>query len=52
MRGALANLAGVNSIDIQIGRRDFGVVYDPKQTGPAALATALEDAGEAVTPAP
>ena len=49
---ALAELDGVQEADIDRGRAQAVVTYDPTLVGPAAMAQAIEDAGYAATPLP
>jgi copper chaperone CopZ len=48
VRGALEPLAGVKQVQIKVGVKDFSVVYDAAKVQPAAIAKAVEDAGEGV----
>jgi allophanate hydrolase subunit 1 len=46
VRGALQPLAGVRSVDVQPGNRDFSVAFDPAQVTVDALLAALRTAKE------
>ena len=46
MRGALAKVNGVGTVDIKAGDPDFTVHYDSKRVTKDAIVKALVDAGE------
>jgi len=48
--GAVKNLEGCDSIDIEVGNLDFSVTYDPEVTTPDQIMEAIRESGEAVAP--
>jgi len=43
--GAVANVAGVNRVDVSLEKKAATVEFDPATTTPAAIVAAIEGAG-------
>lgn len=48
MSGALNELEGVDSYDLEVGRLTMSATYDPATTSPDAIMEAIRATGEAV----
>lgn len=45
MRGATEPLEGFQSIEIEVGKREFAITYDPASVDAMALKSAVDDTG-------
>ena len=46
MRGAVTNLEGFSSIDIEVGGQDFEITYDADKLSTKAMQVALDASGQ------
>ncbi len=46
MRGALTRLPGVQSVQVEAGKTEFAVAYDPTKADVAKMLDSLKAAGE------
>ena len=45
IKGALAELAGIGTVKIDLDSKDVNIDYDPASTGPDKIKAAIEDQG-------